>query len=370
MKFFCKINIYIAKNFLIKFLQILLSFSLLIFFINLLDNFEKVRGSDVSTAIIALMSFLQIGDFLNEIASSLILISSIIAFFFLSSRSEITIIRCSGFSIWQVLQPIAVSAFCLGIFWVTIFSPLSVIMSEKFYNLEGKYVKREKREMVSPENGIWLRQINVNKPQEDIIIQAKKVYKSTLELDEVTLWFFDKDGQFYQKIDAERMFLEGNFWLLENITINSANDLNNKAKNYSIPTNLAADFILQTILNNFQNVKLFTIFELPNLIKNLQSSGFPSVKFMVYLNSLLNKPFLFLAMTLIACYFGITHIRSNKSIFMMFLGITIGLILYITSGVIEALGSSNLISVFAATWTITIICLAIGILLIYRKEKF
>ncbi len=371
MKFFKRINRYIANHFLVKFFQITFGFSLLIFLINLMDVIEKVRGSEeVPFLIIVAMASLQISDFLNEVATSLVLISAIITFFFLSSKSEITIARSSGFSLWQVLQPVAISALFLGIFWVLVFGPVSVEMTKKFNNLEGKYVRKEKREMVAPANGIWLKQSNINKPEEDIIIQAKKVAKDTLELEEVTLWFFDKNAQFYQKIDAESMFLEGEYWLLHNITINDEKDLNKKLPNYTVPTNLEADFITQTVINNFQNVKLFSIFELPDLIENLQSAGFASTKFKVYLNALLSKPLLFVAMTLIACFFGITHTRNNKSIFMMFVGIALGLILYITAGIINALGSSGLIPIFSSTWVIAIICLAIGILLIYRKEKF
>jgi lipopolysaccharide export system permease protein len=174
----------------------------------------------------------------------------------------------------------------------------------------------------------------------------------------------------YQKIDAEKMFLKEDFWLLEDITLNNPNTLNKRIEDYSIKTYLKPDFVIQKIVNNFQNVKLFSIFELSHLIKDLESAGFSSTKFKVYFNSLLSKPFLFLSMTLIACYFGINHTRNNNAILMMFLGITLGLILYITSGIINSLGSSGLIPVFASTWIITVICLSIGVLLIYRKEKF
>jgi lipopolysaccharide export LptBFGC system permease protein LptF len=75
-------------------------------------------------------------------------------------------------------------------------------------------------------------------------------------------------------------------------------------------------------------------------------------------------------MTLIACYFGLNHIRNKNTILMIFIGIIIGLIFYITSSIMNALGSSGLIPIFASTWVIAIICLASGILLIYRKENF
>lgn len=365
-----KINIYIANNFLIRFAQISLVFSLLIFFINLFDAIDKAKGSEAPFYTIAFMAFLQIPDFLNDIVSSLILMSTIATFFLLSSRSEITIIRSSGFSLWQILRPFIYCSLTLGVFWVTVFGPISIQMLKKFDNLENKYIKKEFREAISPQNGIWLKQNNIVNPEEELIIQAKKVYQENVELHVVTIWFFNKDGQFYQKIDAEKMFLKDGSWLLQNATLNDAKNINQKLEIRSIPTNLEAKFVREKIVNNFQNVKLFSVFELPSLIKDLQSAGFSSLKFRIYFESLLNKPFLFMAMTLIACYFGLNHIRNRGAILMIFLGTIFGLVLYIVSSIINALGSSGLIPIFASTWVVTLVFLAIGILLIYRKENF
>jgi lipopolysaccharide export system permease protein len=363
------INIYIIKNFLIRFLQIVIGFSLLFFFINLIDDIEKVQGSDATFLTIAAMAFLQVPEFLNDVIPSLVLISALITFFLLSSKSEITIMRMSGFSLWQVWRPVAVSAMLLGVFWVTIFGPISILMIKKFNNLEGKYVRNDLREVIAPENGIWLKQINQENPEEEIIIQAEKVYKENMEFEGVTIWFFDKNNQFYKKIDTKEMFLENNYWLLYDITVNDAKSLNKRLDTIAIKTDLQPDFIIEKIVNNFENVKLFSVFALPKLIDNMQSAGFASVKFKVYFHSLLIKPFLFLAMTLIACYFGLNHIRNQNSLLMIFLGITSGLALYIISSIINALGSSGLISIFASSWGITVICLAIGTLLIYQKEN-
>ncbi len=363
------INIYFAKNFLLRFLQISLGFSLLIFFINFLDALDKVRGSEAPFYAPILMAIMQIPDFLNDVVSSLVLISAIITFFLFSSKSEITIARMSGFSLWQILQPIALSAFILGIFWVTVIGPISIIMIKEFEALENKYVKKELREVVAPQNGIWLRQNNSEIPGEDLIIQAKKVYSENLELDNVSVWFFDKDEKFYKKIDAEKMLMKDGFWLLQQATVNDHNSLNKKIDSITIPTSLKADFVIQKIVNNFQNVKLFSLFELPSLIANLQEYGFNSTKFKVYFHSLLSKPLLFLSMALIACYFGLNHIRDRNTVLMIFIGIIAGLVLYIIASIISALGSSGLIPVFASTWMIAIICMAIGILLIYHKEN-
>ncbi|MBM3580145.1 MAG: LptF/LptG family permease, partial [Alphaproteobacteria bacterium] len=169
-----KINLYLAKNFLIRFTQVVGGFALLIFFINLIEMMKKMNESNAPLSIIATMSLMQVPSFLNDIVSSLVLISVIATFFTLSSRSEITIIRIGGFSLWSIIRPIALSAFCLGIFWVTIFDLLSIQMTKQYNRLEGKYINKESRNMVAPKNGIWLRQTNLENPKEELVIQAKK----------------------------------------------------------------------------------------------------------------------------------------------------------------------------------------------------
>ncbi|MBU6339620.1 MAG: LptF/LptG family permease [Rickettsiales bacterium] len=364
-----KISLYIANNFLARLTQVLLGFSIMIFFINFIDAIEKVKDTETPFYVAIIMAFLQIPDFLNDVIPSLILFSAIITFFFLSSRSEITVMRSSGLSLWNILQPIILSAFFIGIAWITIFNDASIKMNKAFNEFEANYVKHEQRASVEPTAGIWIRQNNIENPDEEIIIQAKKIYQNDVEMNDITLWFFDKDGKFYKKIDAKKMVLRNDTWILEDLTLNDANAINKKLKEYLVKTNLSANFIQQKVVNNFQNVKLFSIFELPDLISELQLSGFSSTKFKVYLQSLLSKPLLFVSMIMIACFFGINHIRNNNSILMIFLGIISGLLLYIISSILNALGSSNLVPIFASTWIITIICLSIGILLIYKKEN-
>lgn len=369
-RIFKKINLYIAKTFLVKLLQIIFGFSLLMFFINFMDAADKIKGSDdapISAAF--MMAFMTVPEFLNDVISSLVLMSAIATFFSLSSKSEITVVRASGYSLWQILRPVAVCSFLIGIFWITIFNDLSIKANKKFNALEGQYVRNEMREVVAPVNGIWIKQANMDNPQEELVIQAGRIYKNNVELRAAKIWFFDTNGRFYQKIDANKMFLEKGLWHLKGVTINNSESMNKKLSEYSIRTDLEADFVRQKIVTNFQNVKLFSIFELPNLITDLESAGFSSIKFRVYLQSLLSKPLLFLAMVFIACFFGLHHTRNQTSVLMMFLGITTGLVIYITSSIINALGSSGLVPIFASTWVITLISLAVGILLIYKKEN-
>ncbi len=363
-----KISLYIAKNFLIRFLQITLAFSLLIFFVNLLEALDKGANSNTPFTAIIAMAFLQVPDFLNDIAPSIVLFAAIITFFFLSLKSEITIIRSCGFSLWNIVQPVAISAFLLGVFWITIFSPASILMARQFDKMEGRYVRNESREVTITDKGIWLKQPSLEKEGEELVIQARTVYRENAELNNAAIWFFDANGRFYKKLDAQKMLLQDDKWVLSAVVLNDAESLNRKLGSYIIPTNLKPDFVMDKIVSNFQNVKLFSIFELPKLMASLDSAGFQSVKFEVYFHSLLAKPILFLSMVLIACYFGINNFRDRMALVTLFIGIICGLGLYISLSIINALGSSRIIPIFASTWVITFICFAIGVLLIYKKE--
>jgi len=388
------INIYLAKNFIKRFLQLTCAFSLLIFFINFIDILNRTNQVDLLTKLV--ISMCGVPQLINEISSSLILISAIICYFNLSMRSEITIIRNCGLSLWHIATPISISALFIGIFWIVVFQPLSIKSSKLFEELESnnfgehKINQDGKKIKINSQNPIWLRQENLEIEGEEIIIGAEGFDQDNLKFYNVNLWFFNKEGLFYKRIDSEEMILLKENLILKNNIINqeskvlnseeyqknfnllskeSNKNLNQQFAKIVIKTNLSGDFILKKIFDNNQNINNFNIFEIPKIIADMENSGLNSQKYRVRLHYLYNLCLMFVAMTLIACYFGINHIRNQKSFAMIFIGIVVGVAFYISGSILNSIGSSGLISVFASTWMVSLICIASGILLIYHKEK-
>ena len=389
------INIYLAKNFIKRFLQLTCAFSLLIFFISFIEIFNRTNQNKVTFIIKLAMSMCSVPQLINEISSSLILISAIICYFNLSMRSEITIIRNSGLSLWHIATPISISALFIGIFWIVIFQPLSIKSSkllENFENInfgEHKATQDGKKIKINSQKPIWLRQENLENEGEEIIIGAEGLDQDNLKFYNVSLWFFNKEGLFYKRVDSEEMALLNENLILKNNIINkeylilnneefqknfnllskeSNKNLNQQLPKLVIKTNLSAEFILKKIFINTQNINNFNVFEIPKLIEEMENSGLNSQKYRVRLHYLCNLWLMFVAMTLIACYFGINHARNQKSLAMIFIGIIVGVAFYIASSIFNSIGSSGLISVFASTWMVSLICIATGILLIYHKE--
>ena len=110
-----KINSYLAKSFLKNFLIVILGFSAMFFLINILDIFERIKDSEVSTILIFVLAVLKIPQSLTSIISSIVLISAILTFYQLSIRSELTIIRSCGYSIWKISMPVVFVAFILAV---------------------------------------------------------------------------------------------------------------------------------------------------------------------------------------------------------------------------------------------------------------
>ena len=175
-------NFYLARNFLTKFLQIILVFFLIVFFVNLIETLDKVSDHNVAIAATLQMAFLRVFDFLNEIVISLVLLSSILSFFNLASKSEITVFKNCGMSMWHLIRPVGFAAFLLGVFWICVVNSVSISATKKLEYLEGKYLRGASKNVIYSNSGIWLKQANFDKKNEEIIIKAYSFDKNNMEV--------------------------------------------------------------------------------------------------------------------------------------------------------------------------------------------
>lgn len=365
-----KINQYLIKAFLKRFTYVVMSISILILIINFFDVSNKANEVEsMPFHQILLMSALQVPTFLADISIFVILVSTMITLFSLSSKSEITVMRSSGLSIWKILSPIIITNFIIGLIFIFAFLPLTISSNTKYTKMERELIENERLDSFAPRNGIWLKHPNMQNQNEEIKIRAHKIYKNNLKFEKVAVWFFDENNNFYKRIDAKEMYLVKNKWVLKSAILNDKKNINQEIEMLEIATDLEADFILQKILNNFQEVKLFSVIELPKLISNLESAGFSSRKFKVYFHSLLNYPLLFVCMAIVAAYFSINNGRSRSNSLYVVLGIIFGLFAYVGLNIINAFGSSGLLPAFMSTWLVTLLFLAGAIILIFRKES-
>jgi len=363
-----KINQYLIKLFLKNFLKIILGFAIIFFIINLMESFERLKEAKVGINIILILSILKIPQHLTSIILSITLLASIFTYYQISVRSEGVVIRNCGFAVWRMSLPIHLTAIILGIFWISIFNLFEIWTIKKSNKIEEKYIKIDFQESINLNNGIWIRQKNLQTNHEDILIMAKRVFKNSANFADIRIWFYNKNNEFYQRIDAKKMFLNKNKWVIYDGIINNNNEINNNFEIFELETDLQEDFIKKKIANNMNLVELHSIFELPEIIKNMEQSGLNAKKYRMYLHNQINQILLFGIMTLFAVFFGVVNNRSLTANLKLFAGIIFGFAIFLSSSIFFKLGSSGLISLFEATWMITLIYYCLAIILVFQKR--
>ena len=131
------ISRYIAKTF---FLGILGTFAVCALLIFMIDMIELLRLSgkygSVSLWTLSGLALMRLPTYTEFLLSFTILVGAIAALMHLSRKSELTILRASGMSVWQFLRPGMVVALLLGLLSVALYNPLAAAsrtMSEQTY---------------------------------------------------------------------------------------------------------------------------------------------------------------------------------------------------------------------------------------------
>ena len=142
---------YIINNFLKKLLYLTMSMSFLIILINLFTISYDNAGF---LKIIQLVLF-KTPIFIEEIFMFIVMLAAIISFQDMLIHNELTIIRVSGFSIIKIISPICISAFIIGILFILIISPLSVMLDKKARIIEKNIDENSQANYIS---NVWLKE--------------------------------------------------------------------------------------------------------------------------------------------------------------------------------------------------------------------
>ncbi len=193
---------YMAMRFITTILAVFFITFLLIFFADFVETLRRSASrDDIGALTMATISLLRVPVFAELALPFAILIGTIGAFLSFSRTSELIIIRASGFSVWQFIQPGLWVAVGFGIFAVTVFNPLASLMKAELERIQTKLFNTEKSFGTSRMTGSWLRQESVDGPT---ILHAKSSADRGLTLGGVTLLQFDLNNRFYEQIKQTR----------------------------------------------------------------------------------------------------------------------------------------------------------------------
>jgi lipopolysaccharide export system permease protein len=211
----------------------------------------------------------------------------------------------------------------------------------------------EKRPKRADSGPIWIRQAGEG---HESLIGAVRTSEDGMTLTDVTAFVFDPSGAFLERIDAKTARFEPGAWQIENAVVTRLEHKPKKEATYRLPTTLTSEQVRET----FDNLDAISFWELPRLIDSAQRAGLPSTRYELRYNTLLSRPFVLLAMVLIAAIVSLRFSRSREVGNMILAGVGVGFMLYVVSKIAWDLGSGGIVPPLLAAWLPAIVTLLMG----------
>jgi lipopolysaccharide export system permease protein len=338
----------LARYFGLRFLSaVLMVFAGIFVLVALIDYIEMMRRSsdipNVSAILVAKTSFYRVPQVTERILPFCVLIGAMSCYLNLSRRLELVVARAAGMSAWQFVSPALVVAFLLGVFATTVYNPVSAILQEQSKRFEAELFNQNPGGLGGATTNFW---VNQRSNDGQAIIGAKSSRDQGVSLNGVTVFTFDNDGHFKQRIDARAAALEPGVWQLFDARVYELGVLPADHAKFSLKTSLTPEQVRES----FATPETVPFWELPSYIQIAEHAGLGAAGYRLQFQKLLARPFLLAAMVFLAAAVSLRFFRFGGVQKMVLSGMASGFLLYVLSKVTEDLAKAELMHPVAAAW--------------------
>jgi lipopolysaccharide export system permease protein len=353
---------YIAGRHLLAMGATLLACAALILMIDLVELLrQSSRAGGVGAARIAWLALLRLPAYLDALIGFAVLIGALGAFLMLARSSELTVMRAAGMSVWQLVAPAVFVAFLIGAVSVAVFNPLASAARAEAERLFAVYFGKESSLLRTGAAGPWLRQEG---PEGQSILSAEAAFQQGTRLTGVIAIVFDRQGRFRERVEAAGAQLGDQRWELTDAVVARIGAEPERLPRYLLSTYLTPDRV-QDALGSVLSV---SIWELPGLIEVAQKAGLPSFRQRVQLEILLSRPFLLVAMVLLAATVSLRSFRFGRVQTKVVAGVVGGVGLFLGSEVSRQMGVAGIAPPRVAVWVPVLATCMIAVTVLLHQE--
>jgi len=353
---------YIAGKFLTMIIGIFLGCSLLIYMIDFVELLRQAgKTGNVPITMLSWITLLRLPAYTEFLLAFAVLVGSITALLFLARKSELAVMRAGGMSVWQFLMPGLIVAFLLGTFAVLVFNPVAASARDRAEALFAETFGRDANLMAAKGGGNWLRQEGVDGQS---IISATHASDRGLRLSGVVAYEFDDNGRFETRLDADTALLREGYWVLTNVSVARAGDPPRQVARYHLSTYLTPERVQDAL----GSVISLSFWDLPDLIDLAEKAGLSADKLKIQYEVLRARPFLCIAMVLLAATVSLRSFRSGGIQTMVITGMAGGLGFFLLAEVSRQIGAAGLVPPWAAIWTPILLLIMISLTVLLHQE--
>ena len=353
---------YVARRFLFSMIGAFVVCSCLIFMIDMIELLRlSRRAQDVSAGLLLWIGLLRLPAFAELLLAFAVLVGAIGALLSLNRRSELTVMRAAGMSVWQFLRPGIFVTFILGVLAVTLFNPMAATARSESERLVAEVFGVEAGLFATKGDGVWLRQ---DGPDSQSVMFARASADQGLTLSGVIAFVFDAEGKFVEHIDAERATLQSGHWELHKGLISRPKQEPETFTTYRISTHLTKERVGDALGSEIA----VSFWELPNLIKISERAGLSASKYRMQHAVLLARPALLISMVVLAATVSLRSFRSGGIQSMVLMGLIGGIGLFLLAEVSRQIGASGLIPPTLAVWVPITVSLLVSLTVLLHQE--
>jgi len=356
-----KINLYLFKltnkYLFINFIVI----SLFILFINLLELSRIISENEQNFINFVYLSLLKYPSILNEIIPFVTIISVAFLIRNLINNNEFVSMRNLGYSIFDIFFPIALAIFLMGLFFLILINPLSVLM-ETEYDIKLDNKEESLYSIKISNNEMWIK--NEIDSLNNSYINIKNIDLKDMQAKEIKILLLDNNSNKF--LLAETGSFNNNFFLLHKVKYyNFENEDYKSLSNYKLKINFNKD----NIVNSLSKFKLIPFYKYLSHSKTLSKFNLYSPEIGLYYLSEILKPFFIVVLSFVIIGFTCKFQRNENFFKVLFISISLGFIIFLMKEIITKITITLSINFFLSYFIIFLIPLLIGLYQVIRVEN-
>lgn len=340
----------------IVFLALLMLFA----FLDLIHELNVMGQGQYHLGYVLLFVILTIPGHIYELFPVGVLIGTIIALVQMAASSELTVFRCSGASLWQMVGalfkialPLVILSFVCGEF----LAPPSERMAQQL-RLKAQNAAVSLKEFRS---GVWVK-------DERSFVNVKNVMPDTT-LSNLDIYQFDETYHLQSIINAKRAnFITPGRWQLEEVmeTSFSKEGTNINARPVQEWHSALSPSIFSVLLVVPEQMSALNLYQYAQHLRDNQQK---SARYEIAMWNKLVYPIALLVMMLLALPFASYHRRAGGVGAMIFLGIVLGLVFHFAGRLFASLGALNDWQPFFSATAMTGLFLLLGMAMLWWTER-
>ncbi|MBN9004180.1 MAG: LPS export ABC transporter permease LptG [Rhizobiales bacterium] len=335
---------YFAGRFVVAAIGVFVSIFLLLVLVDYIEMVRRTSGlASASAVMVAETSLFRVPQLLEKLTPFCVLVGAMTCYLALSRRLELVVARAAGISAWQFISPALASALLLGVLATTAYNPMSANLRELSKKMEAELFGSAPGGGLQDASGFWINQAT---SEGQAIINAARSEQQGVRLTGLTVFRFDANSQFKERIEAREATLEDGHWLFRGVRRFTLDNPPVDQETFVLPTNLTA----AQVRNSFSTPETVSFWQLPSYIRSSENSGFATAGYRLQYHKLIAQPFLLAAMVLLAASVSLRFFRFGGVQKMVLSGVGSGFLLYVLSKVTEDLSKAELMNPIAAAW--------------------